>query len=121
MNILYNLEQNRVVRNQSSILCGLKAYATNQVHAVSVHPMAVGDLLDLLLHYGGVPHMARQLLMASTYGAMVSLHKQHIAHRDIKETNVLVMRDGTPVLVSNNSLACISYKTLIFSYTGKQP
>ena len=63
-----------------------------------------GDNLDrmakrLIRTYGHVPQELLVELVASVCWALEALHRQHLIHRDVKPANIMLRRNGEPVLI----------------------
>lgn len=49
-----------------------------------------GDLLDYVIEKGPVPHIQSRIWSEQIVSGILYLHKNHIAHRDIKCENILI-------------------------------
>ena len=62
-------------------------------------PVAMCDLRNFVFFHGGLPNDLVSFIIVSIYAAIRHLHLQNVAHRDVKDANILLLSDGTPVLV----------------------
>ncbi|WP_299845578.1 serine/threonine-protein kinase [uncultured Roseovarius sp.] len=63
-----------------------------------------GDSLDrmaqrLIRTYGHIPQALLVELVTSVCWALEALHREHLIHRDVKPANIMLRRNGEPVLI----------------------
>src|SRR5581483_9031491 len=64
-----------------------------------VMELVKGDTLEELIRRRAVPREAGLILVARLARALDAAHRFGIVHRDVKPANIIVTRDGEPVLM----------------------
>jgi serine/threonine protein kinase len=79
------------------------------MYVVTLSPLALADLNMVAKLLRGVPRNLVPFIVANIWCALRHIHARRIAHRDVKDHNVLLLTDGTPLLVRTPPLV-LSYK-----------
>ena len=79
--------------------CRLLAHGYNKQYAIIISPLAVCDLNQIIDVLVCIPRIVVPFVIICVLCAIKHLHGRSIAHRDVKDPNILIMEDGTPVLV----------------------
>mmetsp|Transcript_31260 Transcript_31260/g.71545 ORF Transcript_31260/g.71545 Transcript_31260/m.71545 type:complete len:944 (+) Transcript_31260:385-3216(+) len=79
-----------------------------------------GELLNLIQGgdvYGGLPESAAKFFVAGILEGLTHMHQRQICYRDLKPENVLLDKDGYPVIVDFGFSKIVSDKTYTFCGT----
>jgi len=79
-----------------------------------------GELLNLIQGgdvYGGLPESAAKFFVAGILEGLTHMHQRQICYRDLKPENVLLGRDGYPIIVDFGFSKIVSDKTYTFCGT----